>query len=60
MITRQDALQYESGRLSLIESYFYKWFTGFFIKRFNKRYLNYQAFMQMKNSIESTNFLNAN
>lgn len=60
MITRQDALQYESGRTTFIESYFYQWFPKLFIKKFNKRYKNYEAFMKMKNDIGSTNFLNAN
>jgi hypothetical protein len=60
MITRQDALQYETGRTTFIESQFYAWFPKLFVKKFNKRYLNYQAFMKLKDNLGSTNFLNAN
>lgn len=54
MIEEQQALEYESGRLKLIGSWFYRIFPKLFVKGFTKRYMNYRAYMEFKEAMNST------
>lgn len=59
MITFEDILEYEASNLSLIQSYWYKWFTKSFVKKCKKKYDLYKTWMSHKYLTNIQSFINS-
>lgn len=48
LVTFEQILEYETSRLSLIQSIWYGWFLKSFVKKVKRRYAYYTKFMAAK------------
>jgi len=52
MITRQQAMEYEAGKTSLITSVIYKLFHNYFVWVCNRRYKRYSDYLNNQEELE--------
>lgn len=57
MLTFNQILEYETSRLSLVQSIWYVWFTASFVRKVKRKYDYYITFMARKYEKKVSEFL---